>query len=1343
MPNDAIPDTGFRPKDAEHLGSTDTFPLSDIQKAYYVGRQGVHDLSSVGIHFYFEVEGPFDYDRLNKAWIETVRRHPMLRAHVVGDGRQRIKDADPPDITPIDMTESSEAECAKRLAELRQRFSHITYRPEDWPLFQLLLCQMPSTARLLISIDGLNIDLSSSILVFSDFEKAYHGETLPPPPTYTFAAYVRALESTKETEDYQRACAYWKDRMPALPAAPDLPQRQRPDELETQRFARAHARLPAERWARLKTKATDRAIITPSTLLLAAFADVLRGWAADPDFTLNVTAFNRLPVDPEVAHIAGDFTSMFFIEASEGHDTFEARAAAIQRQVWVCLQHRTAAGPEALRALRAAGGVAPRRAAFPVVFTSALSLDGGTGLYGALGRLGQVTYALTQTPQVSLDYQAHETDGALDIVWDYVTGLFPDGLPEAMLSCYVAFLEALADTEKAWQAQHPVWFGDADRRLQDAMNATAAPVPQDTLQGLFTARAAAAPDRVAVTTPTSTLTYARLHTWANAIATTLIGAKADTPTERRFCILIEKGTAQVAAVWGALFAGGAYVPLDIKAPETRLRDIIADAAPAAILCVAADRARAEALAGTTTVVCVDTLEPLANTPDTALAIQPPPMMGTPGDLAYMIYTSGSTGRPKGVAIEQVSVVNRMTDVVARYGITAQDTAFAISALHHDLSVFDLFGMLAVAGGGLAMPAPEDVRNPPAWVTLIDQTNASVWNSVPAFADMLCEHMGARRSAVQTASLRLFVLSGDWIPPSLPDRLRRVASRARVIGSGGPTETTVWDIFYPVGTVDPAWRSIPYGRPLTNARYYVMDDRVRSRPAWAVGELCIAGTGLARGYWKRPDLTEERFITHPDTGERLYRSGDLGYMDGDGLLHIAGRKDFQIKVNGERIEAGEVEAALNSHAAVQDSLVTAVPGPAGRPRLVGYVRLATPIDARSGEVPIDGVELTENGDRVQFKLERLAVRDELRDLPAVALESAGPLAAFAARSTRFTTRQFAARHISRDDIGRLLGALTPLVTAGQAFPKYAYGSAGGLYPVQTYVQIRGEVEGLAEGFYYFHPFDQRLYQVADSAATPEITHAGSNAATVAQASAMLYLVSREDAMRPMYGVLTRDFCLLEAGYISQLLMEWATPLGLGLCALGVIHAPGLADVLRLGPDQELLHTFACGPLPLDQSEDVIAAPPVSADRLARIRQHVARRVPAHMVPSTLTVVEDWPRNAAGKLDRRRLPAPTETDSPLPAFDPAPVPMPPPASAQPATTAPTTAFDEAICAAFREVLGIAHFGPDDRYRDAGADSLTLVRVHRRLRDATGRDVPLRALFEAETPRALHQMIDQEGA
>jgi amino acid adenylation domain-containing protein len=286
-------------------------------------------------------------------------------------------------------------------------------------------------------------------------------------------------------------------------------------------------------------------------------------------------------------------------------------------------------------------------------------------------------------------------------------------------------------------------------------------------------------------------------------------------------------------------------------------------------------------------------------------------------------------------ISHRSAVNTILDINHRWHVGPADRVFALSALGFDLSVYDIFGLLA-AGGAIVLPAPDTERAPWEWTDPLDQHRVTVWNSVPALMEMLVEYSNGRHLRLPD-SLRLVLMSGDWIPVTLPDRIRALSTPdITLIGMGGATEAAIWSNFHHIGALDPTWPSIPYGTPLANQHFEVLDPALRRRPDWVPGELHIGGTGVALGYWRDPDKTDNAFIIHPTTGQRLYRTGDLGRYHPDGTLEFLGREDFQVKINGYRVELGEIEATLNTHHDVTGAVVIAIGAARDSKRLVAYV-----------------------------------------------------------------------------------------------------------------------------------------------------------------------------------------------------------------------------------------------------------------------------------------------------------------------------------------------------------------------------------------------------------------------
>jgi amino acid adenylation domain-containing protein len=869
------------------------FPLTDVQEAYWLGRGDGFELGRVATHSYFELEGPgFELDRLSRALDRLIERHGALRTVLLDDGRQRILQTVPGyEIGLLDLSGEEPEAAEAGLAAVRAEMSHQVLPADRWPLFEIRATRLPGDRlRLHVSFDFLIGDAWSVTLVSDELARLYlHPETELPPLELTFRDYVLAERELRETPLFERALEYWRLRLPTLPPAPELPLARDPGSIERARFERLRGRLGADAWSRIKERAQRRGV-TPSGLLLTAFSEVLAAWAKSPRFILNLTLFNRLPLHPQVDRVAGDFTSLTLLEVeADGGRSFAEAARAVQRRLWDDLDHRWVSGVRVLRdlaRLRREGG----RAVAPVVFTSTLTLGGPeppapeTEAAGTAEEAEETAglasvYSISQTPQVWLDHQVSEIEGGLRFTWDVVGGLFPEGMVEVMFAAYLDLLERLADPEVAWEESVPVRPPASDLAVQAAANATEAPPAEGLLHAGFFARAAERPERLAVVSGARRMSYGELAARATALGRRL--REAGVVPGELVGVVMSKGWEQVAAVLGVLAAGGAYLPVGAELPEERRRYLL-EHGRARFALTQPRWAEDLAWPDGVEVIAVDSAVP-------AEAAEPLEPVQTPAELAYVIFTSGSTGHPKGVMIEHGAALNTVVDVNRRFSIGPQDRVLGLSSLSFDLSVWDVFGTLA-AGGTLVLPEPEANRDPVRWLELLEAEGVSVWNTVPALLEMLVEYAegSARRLP---GSLRLALLSGDWIPLTLPDRLReRAEGRVEVVSLGGATEASIWSILFPVDRVEAEWRSIPYGRPMANQTFRVLGPGLSPRPVWAVGELWIGGAGLARGYWRDEEKTAASFVEHPHSGERLYRTGDLGRFRPDGTIEFLAGQD---------------------------------------------------------------------------------------------------------------------------------------------------------------------------------------------------------------------------------------------------------------------------------------------------------------------------------------------------------------------------------------------------------------------------------------------------------------------
>ncbi|MEU9237272.1 amino acid adenylation domain-containing protein [Streptomyces subrutilus] len=445
----------------------------------------------------------------------------------------------------------------------------------------------------------------------------------------------------------------------------------------------------------------------------------------------------------------------------------------------------------------------------------------------------------------------------------------------------------------------------------------------------FLDRAATTPDSVAVIAAGRTLTYAELADESARVAASL--AAKGLGRESLVGVVMEKGWEQVVACLGILRAGAAYVPVDPHWPARRLADVLGAAGITEAL---TQPGSARTVAWPEGVAVTTVVPPAADAPP-GRAPEAPAVDLAPGDLAYVIYTSGSTGTPKGVMIEHGPAVNTVRDVNRELGCTAADRVLALSALNFDLSVYDLFGPLS-AGGAVVLPAPGDVREPSAWLRLMNEAGVTVWNSVPALMAMLTEYTRAALPA-PPPPLRAVLMSGDWIPVGLPGEVRELFPEARQWSLGGATEASVWSIWHPITPADAELPSVPYGRSMSGQHVYVGDGLMRPRPCWVPGEIYIAGVGLARGYLGDAERTARSFVTDPATGARRYRTGDWGRLLPSGEIEFLGREDMQVKVGGHRIELGDVEAALLACPGIRGA-VAGVQGGRHRTRLTAQVLL---------------------------------------------------------------------------------------------------------------------------------------------------------------------------------------------------------------------------------------------------------------------------------------------------------------------------------------------------------------------------------------------------------------------
>ncbi|MDF2434356.1 MAG: hypothetical protein JWP44_3987 [Mucilaginibacter sp.] len=510
----------------------------------------------------------------------------------------------------------------------------------------------------------------------------------------------------------------------------------------------------------------------------------------------------------------------------------------------------------------------------------------------------------------------------------YNANLFKESSILRMVEHYKNLLKSILRESHQKIGSIPI-LSDGELHALSWFNNTTEPYPLDKpLNSLLEEQVLKTPDNIALQAGDKKLIYSELNEKANQMARHLIKNKVKLGDN--VGLLVARDFNMIIGMFAILKAGAAYVPIDPDYPIDRQIYILTNSSVSLVL--------------TDLDYPLNALMPVVNfiNIDKAdLDVYPADNPGLSIDgrqLAYTIYTSGSTGKPKGVMIEHHAAINLVSWVNKRFNIGAQDRLLFITSMCFDLSVYDIFGILA-AGGTVVIANQQQISDFNQLQDMLQRYEITFWDSVPTTLDYLIKELENSDNAYRQHSLRVVFLSGDWIPVNLPGRIKKYFPYANVISLGGATEGTVWSNYFCVENTDSNWNSIPYGRPITNNYFYILNEQLQPVPMGVTGELYIGGRGVARGYANDQKKTDMAFIDDPfnrESGAKMYRTGDLGRMLPDMNMEFIGRKDNQVKINGFRVELGEIEHILNQHEKIKNAVVLAKVDKNAKKHLVGYL-----------------------------------------------------------------------------------------------------------------------------------------------------------------------------------------------------------------------------------------------------------------------------------------------------------------------------------------------------------------------------------------------------------------------
>ncbi|QHH20288.1 plipastatin non-ribosomal peptide synthetase PpsC [Bacillus subtilis] len=888
----------------------ETYPVSSAQKRIYVLQQLEDGGTGYNMPAVLELEGKLNPERMDRAFKELIKRHESLRTSFEqdagGDPVQRIHDEVPFTLQTTVLGERTEQEAAAAFIK--------PFDLSQAPLFRAQIVKV-SDGRHLLLVDMHHIisDGVSVNILIREFGELYNNRKLPA-LRIQYKDYAVWQEGFKTGDAYTTPEAYWLKQLEGELPVLDLPA--------------DHARPPVRSFAGDKVLFTlDQEVASGlhklarengSTLymvLLAAYTAFLSRLSGQEDIIVGSPIAGRPHKDLEP--ILGMFVNTLALRMRpEGGKPFVQYLQEVRETALEAFEHQDYPFEELVDKLELTRDMS-RNPLFDVMFVlqnmdqESLELDELC--------LKPAANNGHQTSKFDLTLYAQEQPrGLLMFQMEFSTDLYKKKTIEKWLQYFINMLLAIIKDNKAALGTINILNEDETHYLIHELNRTKIDYPRnETISRLFEMQAEQTPNAVAIVSDTQVFTYEDLNSWSNQIASVLQikGVGPDSVV----ALLTGRTPELIAGMLGILKAGGAYLPIASDLPVERIAYMLSDSGAALLL--QSEKTEKQLLDIECEQIIIEDIQKQGETKNVDSS-------AGPHSLAYIIYTSGSTGKPKGVMIEQRSVI-RLVKNSNYITFTPEDRLLMTSSIGFDVGSFEIFGPL-LNGAALHLSDQQTFLDSHQLKRYIEhQGITTIW-----LTSSLFNHLTEQNE--QTFSqLKHLIIGGEALSPSHVNRIRNVCPEVSIWNGYGPTENTTFSTCLHIQKTYEL--SIPIGRPVGNSTAYILNQWGVLQPVGAVGELCVGGDGVARGYLGRPDLTKEKFVPHPFApGDRLYRTGDLARWLPDGTIEYVGRIDDQVKVRGYRVELGEIESALRQIDGVKEAAVLARTGQSGSKELFGYI-----------------------------------------------------------------------------------------------------------------------------------------------------------------------------------------------------------------------------------------------------------------------------------------------------------------------------------------------------------------------------------------------------------------------
>jgi len=1122
----------FKYKEFQILNDEDNlyepFRLSNTQQAYYIGRNNNYELGNTSTHIYVEYKFKhINIHKLEQSLNQLIDRHHSLRTIFKDTNQRYLKNYKKYKIKVNQNINEDQFNI------IRNRLSKKIYNPLLYPLFDFEISILNGYHILHISFDALIMDDSSFEMFLKEWTKLYREEKhILPNLKINFRDYIIGFDKIKNSTLYFEASKYWNQKLYQYDFNMMLPLKVNPYKIKTPKFKRITKVIPRKIWDQIINK-SNKAKISPTSIVLEIFGQVLSYWTGQTKLAINLTLFNRLPLHEQINDIIGDFTVIQLFNYNHSSQlTVLEKLKLTHDELWSDIENNLFDGIDFQRLLRQKHFIKDSQIVGPVVLTSTLGNISNQNSEIIDSSYISVNYSITQTSQVWIDNKAYETEKGFVAEWDYVEQLFDQDVIYAMHNSYCSLLQKLSRID--WEKELiPVSFiSNQVIKIVNYSNSFTQNISTETLFGrcINKVQLELLENKIAVIDSADLgqfHTYGKLLKESRLLAEHIHNISINNDSGKLVGILSEKGYNQVVGTFSIMQSCHGYLPLDTEWPEFRITEILSQAKVSILLISKTQHIRLSSvwINNYHLIVIEDTIKELNSLSSTLRnSLQQLPNV-KPEDIAYVIYTSGSTGIPKGVTISHQGALNTIDAVNNRFSVSMQDKVLAISKLSFDLSVYDIYGILAV-GGTIIFSDSDKINNPEYWVNLVNQYNITIWNSVPQLADL---YIDAYSEKNHTFSIRLFLLSGDWIPLNLFNKIKNHSYNTDVISLGGATEGSIWSIWYRITRINKSWKSIPYGFAMPNQKVYVLNYDKQHCPIGVIGELYIGGIGVALGYWQDDDKTNISFIKHPKLGN-LYKTGDLGRWNKNGYIEFIGRQDTQVKINGYRIELEEISSKLTHIPGIEQAVVK-LQKENQFSYLVGYL-LNTKGYKNLNSIEQSLIKIEQQGLiknlQINYKFNffldesKYKNRKSYRNFVNTKIHiKTLELLYGEFLSEKINELPHALNNLS--NLKKILSTISALKIKNKPLPKYLYPSAGSSYSIRCFVNIPYQLDDIKPDYYYYDPILYSLNQY------PKWSTSEKNDNFI-----KIHLVVYWPAIKPLYNSDSKRLVYIEVGHMVRVI-----------------------------------------------------------------------------------------------------------------------------------------------------------------------------------------------------------------